>query len=86
MLFRKKKQQDPAQVPEDNAPTKTAAAVERTEDAGIPGDIVAAITAAVAAASNLSPSAFRIASIGLAECDGGFNTPVWGRVERLTRK
>jgi Na+-transporting methylmalonyl-CoA/oxaloacetate decarboxylase gamma subunit len=49
-------------------------------------ELVAVITAAIAAATGLSPSGFRVASIQAnAESGGGFNTPVWGRVERFNR-
>jgi Na+-transporting methylmalonyl-CoA/oxaloacetate decarboxylase gamma subunit len=51
-------------------------------------ELVAVITAAIAAASGASPSSFRITSVqaaGNGEGDGGFNTPVWGRVERFNR-
>lgn len=72
-------------MPENSGPMSASGAVKQA-DAGISGDIVAAITAAIAAASGMSPSAFRIASISSPEYGGGFNTPIWGRVERLTRK
>lgn len=49
-------------------------------------ELVAVITATIAAATGLSPSGFRVASIqAQTEAGGGFNTPVWGRVERFNR-
>lgn len=49
-------------------------------------EMVAVITAAIAAATGLSPAGFRIASIQAETgSGGGFNTPVWGRVERFNR-
>ncbi len=49
-------------------------------------ELVAVITAAIAAATGLSPAGFRIASIQAESgSGGGFNTPVWGRVERFNR-
>ena len=51
------------------------------------GALVAAITAAIAAYTGTSPGAFRIASISASdESESGFNTPVWGRVERFAQK
>ncbi|MCE1159260.1 MAG: OadG family protein [Spirochaetia bacterium] len=52
------------------------------------GELVAVIAASIAAASGLSPSSFRIASVrsaGDGDGEGGFNTPVWGRIERFNR-
>jgi hypothetical protein len=76
MLFRRRKERNPG--PEESFVREPAPA-----DLGIPGSLVAAITAAIAAESGLQPETFRIASIGPAACDSGFNTPIWGRVERL---
>lgn len=45
---------------------------------GIDGAVIAAIMAAISAASGASASSFRIASIERT----GFNTPVWGHVDR----
>ncbi|HWR12600.1 MAG TPA: hypothetical protein VN445_12325 [Rectinemataceae bacterium] len=51
------------------------------------GALIAAITAAIAASTGTSSDAFRIASISASgESESGFNTPVWGRVERFARK
>ncbi|HAE21615.1 MAG TPA: hypothetical protein DCG47_04730 [Spirochaetaceae bacterium] len=44
--------------------------------------LIAVITAAIAAASGQSASSFRIAKVEVA---GGFNTPAWGHVDRLSR-
>jgi hypothetical protein len=49
------------------------------------GELVAVIAAAVAAASGLEPGSFRISSIAPSalSCErSGFNTPVWGHVDR----
>ncbi len=48
-------------------------------------ELVAVIAAAIAVASGAAPGSFRVASIAPAQDAGGFNTPVWGRIERLTR-
>ena len=50
--------------------------------AGPEGPVIAAIAAAIAAATGRPLSSFRIASV---EVSGGFNTPAWGRIERLSR-
>lgn len=62
----------PAAAPAPQAPAK----------AGPDGAVIAAIAAAIAAATGRPLSSFRIASV---EASGGFNTPVWGRVERLNQ-
>lgn len=67
------------------APKVQAAPPKAVPAAG--NELVAVITAAISAASGLSSSAFRIASIqpeGARE--PGFNTPVWGRIERFNRQ
>ncbi len=50
--------------------------------------LIAVLTAAVAVASGTSASSFAITNVRHVEneASGGFNTPVWGRVERLSRK
>jgi Na+-transporting methylmalonyl-CoA/oxaloacetate decarboxylase gamma subunit len=50
--------------------------------------LVAVLTAAVAAVSSSKIGSFAITQVrqAQAESSGGFNTPVWGRVERLARK
>ncbi len=49
--------------------------------------LVAVIAAAVAASSGMAPGSFRVASVEAAPAGaaGGFNTPVWGHVDRLAR-
>ena len=56
-------------------------------------ELVAVLTAAVAAVRGTAPGSFAITSVSpaqsaaaSAESAGGFNTPVWGRIERLSRK
>ncbi len=50
--------------------------------------LIAVLTAAVAAARGSKPGSFAITQVhqSASEIDGGFNTPIWGRVERLARK
>jgi hypothetical protein len=48
-------------------------------------EIVAVIAAAVAAASGMTPGSYRIAGIEASGAQGGFNTPVWGHADRITR-
>jgi sodium pump decarboxylase gamma subunit len=49
--------------------------------------LVAVIVAAISASTGLAPSQFRIASVKAeAVSESGFNTPVWGRIERFSRK
>ncbi len=69
------------------AKAPASAAVAQPAAASAPkaaGDsaLIAVITAAIAAASGQSPSSFRVASV---EAAGGFNTPAWGHVDRLSR-
>jgi sodium pump decarboxylase gamma subunit len=63
------------------APT-AAQAAPAIAKAGPDGAVIAAIAAAIAAATGRPLASFRIASV---EASGGFNTPAWGRVERLSR-
>lgn len=68
--------------PAPAAPLKPAAQAQGSSE------LVAVIAAAICAASGASPSSFRIASIqstGSGEGESGFNTPVWGRIERFNR-
>lgn len=65
-----------APLPEINSPIPSTVL-----DAGL----VAVIVAAVSAASGQSPSDFRIAAIAPCNNEAGFNTPIWGRVERFLR-
>ncbi len=68
----------PTVAPAAAKPSAGPAAVK----AGPDGAVIAAIAAAIAAATGRPLSSFRIASV---EASGGFNTPAWGRVERLSR-
>ncbi len=53
--------------------------------AGVPPELVAVITAAVAAASGRPASALRISGIRPSEPGvSGLNTPVWGYADRLS--
>jgi len=83
-----KKRPELAPLPEINSPTIQASpAVPVGNPTLAGGELVAAITAAIASASGIAPSAFRITSMSASsESDGGFNTPVWGRRERFARK
>jgi len=60
-------------------PAQTGAAAP-AEATPVGGTLVAVIAAAVAASSGMAPGSFRVVGI-----EPGFNTPVWGRVERLNR-
>lgn len=82
-----KKRPDLAPLPEINSPTKPVIqpAVSSLTQSG--AELVAVIAAAISAAMGSSPSKFHITSISASsESDGGFNTPVWGRIERFARK
>lgn len=74
------------EVTKKPAPTAPAGvtAAAASEDASL----IAVLTAAVAAASGSSVGSFAITNVQQAqsEAGGGFNTPVWGRIERLSRK
>ncbi len=51
-----------------------------------PFELIAVITAAVAAASGMAPGSFRIAGIESGPggaSSGSFNTPAWGHVDRF---
>ncbi len=52
-------------------------------------DLVAVIAAAIAAESGMAPGSFRVAGIspaGGSSSVGGFNTPPWGFVDRMSRQ
>jgi hypothetical protein len=49
------------------------------------GELIAVISAAVAAESGMAPDGFRIAGIRAAWKPDGFSTPIWGHVERIIR-
>ncbi|HOX31671.1 MAG TPA: OadG family protein [Spirochaetales bacterium] len=83
-FFRKpeKKRGELAPLPELNEPTP--------RPAGIGPELVAVIAAAVAASSGMAPGSFRVSSVEAAEGYGpgsaaGFNTPVWGHIDRFSR-
>ncbi|MEW6548544.1 MAG: OadG family protein [Spirochaetota bacterium] len=60
-----------------------AAPVKKSEGA----ELVAVIAAAISASTGLEPSQFRIAAFNASAVpENGFNTPVWGRIERYSRK
>jgi hypothetical protein len=48
------------------------------------GELIAVIAAAVSAASGMAPGSFRITGMARSGplAQGGFNTPVWGHVDR----
>lgn len=83
-----KKRPEAAPLPQIHTPMP--AAQVPAPKAGAPGspgpELVAVIAAAIAAATGAAPGSFRIASIQPSTYDGGFTTPIWGRVERLTRQ
>ena len=85
--LRRKKHGGPAPLPQIVEVTKkTPVATEPAphEDESL----IAVLTAAIAAASGTKPDSFAITHMHQtpAEDYGSFNTPVWGRVERLARK
>ena len=78
-----KKRPELAPLPEINSPIAPAPA--KAQQTG--GELVAVITAAIAAATGTSSTAFQIRSISASSNEGnGFNTPVWGQIERFARK
>lgn len=91
LIFSKRPQKNrpfPAPLPEVSGPSnRNAKAPEAApqEPAGPGGELIAVIAAAIAASEGRPASSFRIASIAPSAEAGGFNTPVWGRIERLTR-
>lgn len=83
-----KKRPELAPLPEINSPTVAATAMQAKPAAQRSGaELVAVIAAAIAATTGASPNSFQITSISASpESEGGFNTPVWGRIERFARK
>jgi hypothetical protein len=81
-----KKRPDLAPLPEIHS--HTAAPSPSPAQASQPGgELVTAITAAISAATGKAPTAFLINSISASsEAGSGFNTPIWGQIERLARK
>lgn len=57
---------------------------------GKPGEaspeLIAVIAAAVAAASGMGVNEFRVVGVNRVEGSGGFNTPVWGHIDRFARQ
>lgn len=93
MLFGKRKEKkrpELAPIPEVFSPiAPPALAATPHQDGGkeLVAIITAAISAAVGEVSGSAASAFRITSINpSAESDNGFNTPIWGRIERYAQK
>jgi hypothetical protein len=82
-----KKRQGLAPLPEINTLTPKAETREPVDPRIVGNEIIAVISAAVAAASGQSPSSFRLTSV---QPSGGeresFNTPIWGRIERFSQK
>jgi sodium pump decarboxylase gamma subunit len=83
-----KKRKDPKPSLEPAHIAMAAKAVASPAAAASAGtELIAVITAAIAATTGSSPSSFRIASVNASsDTESGFNTPVWGRIERFTRK
>ncbi|MFA6366587.1 MAG: OadG family protein [Candidatus Hydrogenedentales bacterium] len=81
-----KKRPELAPLPEIHSHTAPPApSPAKTAQPG--GELVAAITAAISAATGKAPTAFLINSISASsETGSAFNTPIWGQIERLTRK
>jgi hypothetical protein len=46
-------------------------------------ELIAVITAAVAAASGLGTHEFRVLGVNRVEGSGSWNTPIWGHIDRL---
>ncbi|MBN1518773.1 MAG: OadG family protein [Spirochaetales bacterium] len=67
----------------DSAPSAATAEAPRPAPArAADGTLVAVISAAIAAATGGQPGSFRVVSV---QASGGFSTPVWGHIDRLTR-
>jgi sodium pump decarboxylase gamma subunit len=83
LIFRRRGKQikDPAPLP---IVSSTAASTPAPSKAELGAELVAVLAAAVAAASGMEPGRFRITEIQGA-ASGGFSTPAWGHVDRLTR-
>jgi sodium pump decarboxylase gamma subunit len=72
----------PAKAPAVAASPVTQPSAASAPKVGADATLIAVITAAIAAASGQSAASFRIAKVEVA---GGFNTPAWGHVDRLSR-
>lgn len=85
LVFRKKEKPI-----KDHAPLPSLTSVAPARPAAVPasagGDaqLVAVLTAAVCAASGMGAGQFRITQVAPVQ-SGGFTTPVWGHVDRLSR-
>jgi len=86
--LKRKEHGNPAPLPQIVEVTKKPSKTESPAAAQEDESLIAVLTAAVAAASGSKPGSFAITQVhqAPAETGGGFNTPVWGRVERLARK
>jgi sodium pump decarboxylase gamma subunit len=86
--LRRRKHENPAPLPQIVEVTKKPAQTVSVGAAQEDESLIAVLTAAVAAASGSKPDSFAITQVHQTapESGGGFNTPVWGRVERLARK
>ncbi len=83
---KEKKRPDLAPIPEVFSTIAPPAPVATQAQAGS-GELVAVIAAAISAATGTAASAFRITSISpSADNENGFNTPIWGRIERFAQK
>jgi Na+-transporting methylmalonyl-CoA/oxaloacetate decarboxylase gamma subunit len=87
--LKKKEHKKLAPLPEmvEVTKKKEQASVLSTSPGENDEELIAVLTAAVAAASGSELGSFSIAHVKQTVEEGyGFNTPVWGRVERLSRK
>jgi Na+-transporting methylmalonyl-CoA/oxaloacetate decarboxylase gamma subunit len=86
--LKRKEHGHPAPLPQIVEVTKKSAKMENAGAAQEDESLIAVLTAAVAAASGSKPGSFAITQVRQAPAGNGdgFNTPVWGRVERLARK
>lgn len=79
-----------AKSAEGNSPEAQAVSAANSSTmspAASDGALVAAISAAIYAATGAAPGSLRIATIQPSSVqEGGFNTPVWGRVERFAQR
>lgn len=58
--------------------------VSGAETAGnLSPELIAVITAAIAAASGLGMNEFRVVGVNRVEGSGSWNTPIWGHIDRL---
>ncbi|MCX8014309.1 MAG: OadG family protein [Rectinema sp.] len=87
-ILKRKEHAHPAPLPEIIEVHPAVQPPQEDED-----ELIAVLTAAVAAGRGTSPGSFAITNVMPAqgapvpsESTRGFNTPVWGRVERLVRK